>query len=186
MPLREQFRVKGRDDLFSSKCFLPHPDRDVLICPAGRELVFRTQWRDRSAYRQYVASDCQSCSFYRQCVKTKYGSRRVNVNVMASERRLLIDKLESPEGKKLFRLRSQIVEPVFGQIKSNRSFERFLAWGLKGASAEAAIACIAHNVMKCVRNPAAAARAAASNLAVVSRRASAMLRSYTFAVAEAF
>jgi transposase len=150
MPLREQYRVKGRNDLFSSKCFLPHPQRDVLICPAGRELAFRNQWSDRSTYRQYIASGCNNCSFYRQCVKTKYGNRRVNVNIMAEQRKLLIDKLESPEGKKLFGLRSQSIEAVFGQLKSNRGLTRFLAWGLDGASSEAAIACIAHNVMKCV------------------------------------
>lgn len=150
MPLREQYRVKGRNDLFSSKCFLPHPDRDVLICPAGRELTFHVEWRDRSTYRQYVATNCQSCSFYRQCVKTRYGSRRVNVNVMAAQRQLLIDKLASQEGKRLFALRGQSVEPVFGQLKWNRNLARFVTWGLKGASAEAAIACIAHNVMKCV------------------------------------
>ena len=149
MPLREQYRLKGRNDLFASKCFLPHPDRDVLICPAGRELVFRTEWSDRSTYRQYMASDCKSCSFCRQCVPGGRGNRRVNVNVMAEQRQRLIEKLKSPEGKRLFSLRGQSIEPVFGQLKSNRGFNRFLTWGLNGASAEAAIACIAHNVMKC-------------------------------------
>jgi len=176
MPLREQYRVKGRNDLFASKCFLQHPDRDVLICPAGRELVFRTQWRDRSTYRQYIASDCKSCSFYRQCVKTRYGNRRVNVNVMAAQRKLLIDKLESAEGKRLFALRSQSIEPVFGQLKSNRGFARFLAWGFDGASAEAAIACIAHNIMKC------AAKASAANglLALLPRLFHSLLCTTTY------
>jgi len=150
MPLRERYREKERDDLFASKCFLPALDRDVLICPAGRELVFRVEHCCRvGTYRQYAATNCQSCSFYRECVHTRYGSRRVNVSVMLSDREAMKEKLRTPEGKRLFRLRSQTVEPVFGQIKSNTGFARFLTWGLAGATAEMALASIAHNVRKC-------------------------------------
>lgn len=151
MPLREQYREIKRNDLFATKCFLADEERDVLICPAGRELAFRTEgWYGAETYRQYAANNCQSCSFYRECVRTRYGSRRINVSVLASERRAMKEKLKTPEGKRLFGLRSQTVEPVFGQIKSNKGFDRFLVWGLESASAEAALASIAHNVMKCV------------------------------------
>ena len=151
MPLRERYCEKERDELFASKCFLPALDRDVLICPAGRELVFRVEHCCRvGTYRQYAATNCQSCSFYRDCVRTRYGSRRVNVSVMLSDREAMKEKLKTPEGKRLFRLRSQTVEPVFGQIKSNTGFARFLTWGLEGATAEMALASMAHNVRKCV------------------------------------
>lgn len=151
MPLREQFRESGRNDLFASKCFLADDERDVLICPAGRELTFRVEhWCGRSFYRQYAATNCQSCSFYRECVRIKYGSRRVNVNILAPQRKQMIEKLSNEQGKKTFAKRKSTVEPVFGQIKSNRNFERFLTWGFEGACAEVALASIAHNVMKCV------------------------------------
>lgn len=47
-----------------------------------------------------------------------------------------------------YRLRKQIVEPVFGQIKSARGFRQFLLRGLKKAKAEWAIICTAHNLLK--------------------------------------
>lgn len=151
MPLREQHRESGRNGLFASKCFLADDERDVLICPAGRELTFRVKtWCGGSFYRQYGATNCQSCSFYRECVRTKYGSRRVNVNILATQRKQMIEKLNTQQGKKLFAKRKSTVEPVFGQIKSNRDFDRFLTWGFEGACAEVALASIAHNVMKCV------------------------------------
>jgi len=59
------------------------------------------------------------------------------------------EKLESAEGKRLYGLRQTTSEPVFGQIKWNRGFHRFLAKGLEGASAEAALVCMVHNVLKC-------------------------------------
>jgi transposase len=151
MPLREQYRVKSRDDLFSSKCFLPDENRDVLICPAGRELLFKVEHCCRvSTYRQYGATDCQSCSFYHQCVPDRDRSRRININVLAPYRRAMTEKIKTDEGKRLFGLRAQSVEPVFGQIKSNTGFDRFLTWGFDGAKSETALACIAHNVKKCV------------------------------------
>lgn len=150
MPLREQYRESSRNDLFASKCFLADDERDVLICPAGRELTFRVEhWCGGSFYRQYAATNCQSCSFYRECVRTKYGSRRVNVNVLAPQRKQMTEKLKTEQGKKLFAKRKSTVEPVFGQIKSNRNFDRFLTWGFEGACAEVALASIAHNIMKC-------------------------------------
>jgi transposase len=171
MPLKEHHREKVRNDLFASKCFLPDLDRDVLVCPAGRELTFKAISRTRATYRRYGAIGCQRCSFYQQCVKTGCGSRQVHVNVMASQRRAMQERLASEEGRRLFGQRSQSVEPVFGQLKSNRGFDRFLTWGLNGASAETALACIAHNVMKCMSKATALLFAAARRLTAIFSQA---------------
>lgn len=47
-----------------------------------------------------------------------------------------------------YRLRKQTVEPVFGQIKQARSFRQFLLRGLAKVTAEWAIVCTAHNLLK--------------------------------------
>lgn len=151
MPVQEHPKDKDRNDLFASRCFIGDEQTDVLICPAGSELTFRGEHRAGSGtYRRYCANGCQSCSFHRQCVPNGRGSRRVDVSVVAAQRKRMRERLQSPEGRKLYALRQRTVEPVFGQIKSNMGFARFLLWGLKGASAEAALMCMAHNVMKCV------------------------------------
>jgi len=163
MPIQEHPKDKDRNDLFASRCFMGDGQADVLICPAGRELTFRGEHRSGSGtYRRYCANACQSCSFYRQCVHKGRKSRRVDVSVVAAQRKRLRERLESVEGRKLYALRQETVEPVFGQMKSNTCFARFLVWGHEGASAEAALMCLAHNVMKC----AARARQAASRAAL--------------------
>ncbi len=157
MPLRDSYRNARRTDPFASKNFVADRDRDVLICPAGRELSFRVEhWCGGATYRQYAANDCQSCCFYRQCVPNGRGSRRVNIRGTASQRDAMKEKLAGDEGKMLFKLRAQTVEPVFGQIKSNSGFDRLLTWGLNGARAETALACIAHNIRKCAATAAVA------------------------------
>jgi transposase len=47
-----------------------------------------------------------------------------------------------------YRLRKQVVEPVFGQIKQARGFRQFLLRGLDNVRAEWALVCTAHNLLK--------------------------------------
>jgi hypothetical protein len=47
-----------------------------------------------------------------------------------------------------YRLRKQIVEAVFGQIKQARGFRQFLLRGLANVRAEWAMICTAHNLVK--------------------------------------
>lgn len=47
-----------------------------------------------------------------------------------------------------YRLRKQVVEPVFGQIKQARGFRQFLLRGLNKVRAEWSLICTAHNLLK--------------------------------------
>ncbi|WP_020096492.1 transposase, partial [Methylobacterium sp. 285MFTsu5.1] len=47
-----------------------------------------------------------------------------------------------------YRLRKQVVEPVFGQIKQARGFRQFLMRGLDQVRGEWAMICTAHNLLK--------------------------------------
>lgn len=47
-----------------------------------------------------------------------------------------------------YRLRKQVVEPVFGQIKQAMGFRSFLLRGMKKVSAEWSLVCTAHNLRK--------------------------------------
>jgi hypothetical protein len=57
-------------------------------------------------------------------------------------------KLKRAGWRSRYRLRKQIVEPVFGQIKQARGFRQFLLRGLAKVRAEWAPICTAHNLVK--------------------------------------
>jgi len=57
-------------------------------------------------------------------------------------------RLSSPQGKALYKLRKQTVEPVIGQIKGARGFRRFLCRSLDAVQAEWSLVCTAHNLLK--------------------------------------
>jgi transposase len=58
------------------------------------------------------------------------------------------DKLKRAGWRSRYRLRKQIVEPVFGQIKQARGFRQFLLRGIEKVQAEWAMICTAHNLTK--------------------------------------
>ena len=57
-------------------------------------------------------------------------------------------KLKRAGWRSRYRLRKQIVEPVYGQIKQGRGFRQFLLRGVEKVRAEWAMICMAHNITK--------------------------------------
>jgi hypothetical protein len=149
IPPQRQPQEKNRKDLFASKCFLKHESKDILICPAGRELSFRRVVSSSSGhYRVYTASNCRECSFYAECVTCKIKTCRiVQVSIVAEQRDNMQERLTTPEGRELYALRQQTVERVFANIKSNMGLRRFLLTGKNGAASEIWLAFMAHNLM---------------------------------------
>lgn len=60
-------------------------------------------------------------------------------------------KLERGGHRSRYRLRKQVVEPVFGQVKETRGFRRFSVRGLARVPHEWALVCTAHNLAKLAR-----------------------------------
>jgi hypothetical protein len=61
-------------------------------------------------------------------------------------------KLASADGKALYALRRQTIEPVFGQIKDVRGARRFVRRGLVACEAEWKLLCGTHNLLKLWRH----------------------------------
>jgi len=57
-------------------------------------------------------------------------------------------KLRRGGRRSRYRLRKQVVEPVFGQIKQARGFRQFLLRGIEKVTAEWAMICTVHNLLK--------------------------------------
>ena len=58
------------------------------------------------------------------------------------------EKLKRGGWRSPYRLRKQIVEPVFGQVKQAMGFRQFLLRGLTKVRAEWSLVCTAHNLLK--------------------------------------
>lgn len=65
--------------------------------------------------------------------------------------RAMATKLKRGGHRSRYRLRKQLPEPVFGQIKQARGFRQFLLRGLEKVADEWALVCLAHNIAKMAR-----------------------------------
>jgi len=60
--------------------------------------------------------------------------------------------LRTKRGRRLYKLRGQTVEPVFGQIKTARSCDRFMRLGEQACASEWKLLCATHNLLKLWRS----------------------------------
>ena len=128
--------------------------RDEFSCPQDKRLTYeftRTVISDngyRADRRIYRCADCEDCSVREKCTRSKYG-RRVRFSLPLRQfRRAASERLQSPEGKHLRSQRLVEAEAVFGQLKHNWGFRRFLLRGLDKVKTEWGLLCVAHNIAK--------------------------------------
>ena len=65
---------------------------------------------------------------------------------------LMERKLLTERGRQLYKLRGQTIEPVFGQIKGVRGFDRFMRRGIEACRSEWSLICATHNLLKLWRS----------------------------------
>jgi transposase len=112
--------------------------RDVYLGRGGEELTYRGLVQKRGkTYRWYHALRREGELFLELYVRED-GRRQEAMH----------RKVSSPQGQSIYRLRAQIVEPVFGHIKTRYGLRQFLLRGRSGANTEFLLACIAHNIGK--------------------------------------
>ena len=68
-------------------------------------------------------------------------------------------KLRTKRGREKYKLRKEVAEPVFGQIKGARGFRQFLLRGLQKVRGEWRLICLTHNILKLHRSGYAVATA---------------------------
>ena len=134
-------------------------DRDVYICPEREDMFFVRVSKDSKGlkFRQYEGTNCSECEKKEQCLRKKKGkdgnsdrnhNRKVIFYPEDEAVKRMRKKLDTDEGKKIYRKRMSTVEPVHGDIQKNRGFVQFVLRGLKKVKVEYNLVGIAHNVRK--------------------------------------
>ncbi|MFA4904638.1 MAG: transposase, partial [Desulfobaccales bacterium] len=106
----------------------------VKSSPTDPEFLIATtkDWKQRKAMREQ-------------------GAPRGRIPDHLSPRDRMERKLSTKRGKSLYKLRSQTVEPVFGQIKT-RGCDTFMRRGLQAVRSEWRLICATHNLLKLFRS----------------------------------
>lgn len=139
------------DQPFHSVHFQYDTQRDVYICPAGQTLRYKSTKKNKRAnkqYRHYRTDACKTCPFSSQCLSPKARSRTIRREVRQYLREQMKERLNSHEGKAMYARRLHPIEAIFGHIKLNLGYNRFLLRGLPKVKAEFNLICLAYNLQK--------------------------------------
>ncbi len=128
-------------------------EKDQYICPAGKPMKFIGRQKVKRngiarAYSFYKATGCRNCPLRETCHSQK-GNRIIKANHQGNRlKQQASQRLKTEKGIFYRKKRPSDVEPVFGNIKHNKHFKRFLLKGLDKTEIEWGLICIAHNLKK--------------------------------------
>jgi len=137
---------------FDKSEFSYDSDRDVYVCPSGRELVRKRRskdWEDRR-YTLYRSNDCRGCELREKCLAGK-GNRSVARYDHDDATDALREKMKDPEVYARYKRRSVMPEPVFGELRGCQGYVRYRRRRLDGVRLEHALHCAAHNLRRAIR-----------------------------------
>lgn len=145
---------KWKEDPFKTNNLYYNQEKDCYHCPMGQEMHFvyekaiTTDNEFKQIKRFYQAKNCTDCPLKGKCSKRK-GNRIIEINPKLNYYKSKVRaNLNSEKGKQYRSRRPVEVEAVFGMIKNNRNYRRFLLRGLEKVEIESGLLAFAHNINK--------------------------------------
>jgi transposase/ribosomal protein L27 len=149
--VKKQNTKTCRDDFVFNK------KKDVVICPAGKELIASKgalRKMGNFIYKRYHGKKvvCDLCPKRMNCLKTEKSKYRVyQIAVADAERdgiRKMIDKIDTRKGRETYSKRMGIVEPVFANIRIHKRLDHFTLRSQKKVNIQWLLYCTVHNISK--------------------------------------
>jgi hypothetical protein len=132
-------------------------EESKLICPAGKALYirnrnFKTKQGLNGINYQAPKTGCRNCELRSKCLREKEAeSRQVHIFFEKSAGNItdrMREKIDSPEGRKIYSKRLGIVEPVFANIRIQKKMDHFTLRGKLKINVQWLLYCIVHNIEK--------------------------------------
>ena len=146
---------KYKTDPYSVENMAYNAAKDEYTCPDGRKLKFRRESKKTTengyvvATRYYSNDKCGRCPHKNKCHRSQKGYRTVRVNQVLNEYRpKVLEALTSETGVLLRMNRSIQVEGVFGVLKEDYGFRRFLTRGQVNIETQFFLLAFAFNIEK--------------------------------------
>ena len=132
--------------------FIYLPDEDVYICPEGKRLVYRSTHAGKQV-KIYCTStkDCKACPHLKTCANSS-GYKYISHSVYLEAHQQMRERLSTPLGRWMLRLRMSTVEPVFGTLKDHHGMRRVNTRGISSANKNFLIAGAAYNLRKLMKS----------------------------------
>jgi transposase len=149
-------RPDVKPSLFTASDFSFDPDKQVYLCPQGKELTCHARnqinrYRTYDMYRACV-EDCAACPVKARCLSKPTSSRRYLSIQVDTQPPNLIDemkaKIDTDQGKQIYARRLGIVEPVFANICVQKRMNRFTLRSKLKVDVQWRLFALVHNIGK--------------------------------------
>jgi transposase len=151
---QEQQGIRLKKYPFAADHLYYNDEKDFYVCPMGQHMQKVAVYKKKTdagfeqTISRYQANNCNGCPLRGACHKSKE-NRSIEVNhALNKHKQKARELLTSEEGIIHRKQRAQDVEAVFGNIKQNKGFRRFLLRGKPKVTTEFGWIAIAHNLRK--------------------------------------
>lgn len=151
---KEQNETHNNKHPFASDKLFYNQEKDCYICPMGQQMhlignfIRETSTGFQQHVKRYQAKNCGNCPLNGACHKSK-DNRIIEINEnLRRQKQKAFELLNSEEGIERRKKRCFDVEPVFGNIKQNHGFRRFMLRGKEKVAVEWGLLSIAQNLRK--------------------------------------
>ncbi len=155
---------KQKSRLIPSSEFKLNAFNKTCICPSGNSMWLKREGRDKNNHYKLFfegrISKCRSCKIKTHCMRnpcsaeTRKGhGRQVSFIIEKGKRDANYTdwmklRVDSQKGKQIYSHRMSVVEPVFGNIGTNKRLNRFSLRGKKKVQGQWQLYCLIHNIEK--------------------------------------
>jgi hypothetical protein len=141
---------------YGLKDFKYDEENDNYICPQGSKLRLNVKCCGSTGtlYRRYIAgeNDCCTCPVKHKCIYGNgHGPKRLMVPIGPDGdnlTKLMVEKIDSEKGRRIYPQRMAIVEPVFANIRTHKGLDRFTLRGKIKVNIQWLLYCMVHNIGK--------------------------------------
>jgi transposase len=159
----QKLRAAQKPTMIPASDFAFDPVNLTCDCPTGNRLSLRsvreTDTGLPKAFFEGKLLHCRHCTIKQQCMKNpsaadhRKGNGRQVSFVLSDKRKptytdWMKHRVDSPYGKQVYSHRMSVVEPVFGNIGTNKKLNRFSLRGKTKVQAQWRLFCLVHNIEK--------------------------------------
>ncbi|NOZ10873.1 MAG: IS1182 family transposase [Gammaproteobacteria bacterium] len=157
-------KKKATSSVIAASEFEFDPVNKTCVCPAKEQMWLRSEFVDRLGHEKIFfegrLTKCRACELKHRCMhnpdsaNTRKGhGRQVSFIINKGQRApnftdWMKRRVDSDRGKLIYSHRMSVVEPVFGNIGTNKRLNRFSLRGKKKVQGQWQLYCMVHNIEK--------------------------------------
>lgn len=158
---RHRDKVVGVKEIIPASEFKFNLNKKTCICPQGKEMWLHRENHEQNGKSMLLfegkLTDCRSCDIKQLCMRNpesadnrKGHGRLVSKTYYrrASATTWMKRQVDSKLGKKIYGHRMSVVEPVFGNIGTNKRLNKFSLRGKEKVQGQWRLFCLVHNIEK--------------------------------------